>query len=332
MPLAATAQKLGAEILRLWCAATDYSGDLAIDDKILARVIDAYRRIRNTLRFLLANTSDFDPARRGRAGRDARDRPLGDRARGTAPGRGAGALRGLRVPSGRRQAAALLRGDLGAFYLDILKDRLYTTAPGSLARRSAQTALWQVTRDAALDGTVPLVHRRGGLADVRAGRRRRSSPRPSGRSRRRTLPLLAKWARIRGSATRPTSRSRRCARRAGVGSSLQAVLRASAPGRDHALLASLGDDLRFVTITSQATLAGGDGSRSGSRRRRRRSAPAAGTTATTSATTPRTRRCAAAARATCTARARRGPSPDGGAQGRVVRRRRSGPGWRSRSP
>ncbi len=54
--------KLGAEIIRLWCASTDYSGDLAIDDKILARVVDAYRRIRNTLRFLLANTSDFDIA------------------------------------------------------------------------------------------------------------------------------------------------------------------------------------------------------------------------------------------------------------------------------
>ncbi|MEO9101169.1 MAG: isoleucine--tRNA ligase, partial [Burkholderiaceae bacterium] len=54
--------KLGAEIIRLWCASTDYSGDLAIDDKILARVVDAYRRIRNTLRFLLANTSDFDAA------------------------------------------------------------------------------------------------------------------------------------------------------------------------------------------------------------------------------------------------------------------------------
>ena len=53
--------KLGAEIIRLWCASTDYSGDLAIDDKILARVVDAYRRIRNTLRFLMANVSDFDP-------------------------------------------------------------------------------------------------------------------------------------------------------------------------------------------------------------------------------------------------------------------------------
>ena len=55
--------KLGAEIIRLWVAASDYSGDIAGDDKILARVVDAYRRIRNTLRFLLANVSDFDPAK-----------------------------------------------------------------------------------------------------------------------------------------------------------------------------------------------------------------------------------------------------------------------------
>src|SRR6185436_4704600 len=54
-------KKLGAEIVRLWVASSDYSGDIAGDDKILARVVDAYRRIRNTLRFLLANTSDFDP-------------------------------------------------------------------------------------------------------------------------------------------------------------------------------------------------------------------------------------------------------------------------------
>jgi isoleucyl-tRNA synthetase len=56
-------EKMGAEIIRLWCAATDYSGDLGIDDKILARVVDTYRRIRNTLKFLLANISDFDPAK-----------------------------------------------------------------------------------------------------------------------------------------------------------------------------------------------------------------------------------------------------------------------------
>src|SRR5258708_19846009 len=54
---------LGAEILRLWVAATDYSGELSISDEILKRVVESYRRIRNTLRFLLANTSDFDAAK-----------------------------------------------------------------------------------------------------------------------------------------------------------------------------------------------------------------------------------------------------------------------------
>src|SRR5574339_715632 len=52
---------LGAEILRLWVGATDYSGELSISDEILKRVVESYRRIRNTLRFLMANTSDFDP-------------------------------------------------------------------------------------------------------------------------------------------------------------------------------------------------------------------------------------------------------------------------------
>ncbi len=75
--------KLGAEIIRLWVAASDYSGDIAGDDKILTRVVDGYRRIRNTLRFLLANTSDFDAAApRRAAGRTAGDRPLCAGARG----------------------------------------------------------------------------------------------------------------------------------------------------------------------------------------------------------------------------------------------------------
>ena len=68
---------LGAEILRLWVASTDYSGDLSISDEILKRVVESYRRIRNTLRFLLANTADFDPAKDAVAARRAaRDRPL----------------------------------------------------------------------------------------------------------------------------------------------------------------------------------------------------------------------------------------------------------------
>ena len=165
--------KLGAEIIRLWCAATDYSGDLAIDDKILARVVDAYRRIRNTLRFLLANTSDFDPRRtRCRSRPDAGDRPLGAGARRAAPGRGAGGH--YEVYEFHPVVAKLqvfCSEDLGAFYLDILKDRLYTTAPNSHgAALGADRAVAHHARDAALDGAVPELHRRRGLEGVRARR------------------------------------------------------------------------------------------------------------------------------------------------------------------
>ncbi len=138
--------KLGAEIIRLWVASTDYSGDLAIDDKILARVVDAYRRIRNTLRFLLANVSDFDPAT------DAVPFPemleIDRYALTRAAEFQAEVLAHYRVYEFHPVVAKLqlyCSEDLGGFYLDVLKDRLYTTAPKSLARRSAQTALHHIT-------------------------------------------------------------------------------------------------------------------------------------------------------------------------------------------
>ncbi|MEO6409557.1 MAG: isoleucine--tRNA ligase, partial [Burkholderiaceae bacterium] len=138
--------KLGAEIVRLWCAATDYSGDLSIDAKILARVVDAYRRIRNTLRFLLANTSDFG------ASRDAvpleRMLEIDRWVLARAAQLQAELLAHYAVYEFHPVVSKLqvfCSEDLGAFYLDILKDRLYTTAPDSPARRSAQTALWHLT-------------------------------------------------------------------------------------------------------------------------------------------------------------------------------------------
>ncbi|MEY3447220.1 MAG: hypothetical protein RIR45_1975, partial [Pseudomonadota bacterium] len=139
--------KMGAEIIRLWCASTDYSGDLGIDDKILARVVDTYRRVRNTLKFLLANVSDYDPAT------DAV--PLADLleidryALARAAQLQADILAHFEVYEFHPVVSKLqiyCSEDLGAFYLDVLKDRLYTTAPKSLARRSAQTALWHITQ------------------------------------------------------------------------------------------------------------------------------------------------------------------------------------------
>jgi len=267
----AVSAKLGAEIIRLWVAASDYSGDIAGDDKILARVVDAYRRIRNTLRFLLANTSDFDAAKdavplvemleidRWALARAAQFQAeiLGafDAERGVFAGGHYGAYEFHPVVA---KLQVFCSEDLGAFYLDILKDRLYTTAPKSLARRSAQTALWQVTH-AMLRWMAPFLSFTAeeawqvfapGVSPSIFTETYWRLPSPD-------EALLAKWARIR-ELRDFVNKEIETLRAAGtVGSSLQASVRISAGAADHALLATLGDDLRFVTITSQAVLAEG---------------------------------------------------------------------------
>ena len=258
-------QKRGAEIVRLWCAATDYSGDLAIDEKILDRVVDSYRRIRNTLRFLLANTSDFD----ARADGVPLDQMLEiDRwALARAAQFQDEVLAHYEVYEFHPVVAKLqvfCSEDLGAFYLDVLKDRLYTTAPKSLARRSAQTALWHLTH-AMLRWMAPFLSFTAEEAwkVVAPANDPKASVSIFTETYSDTSPwrddtLLAKWARIR--AVRDTANKEIEALRAAgqVGSSLQAELTIAADIADHALLASLGDDLRFVTITSKARLEAAD--------------------------------------------------------------------------
>ncbi|MEF9999431.1 MAG: isoleucine--tRNA ligase [Comamonas sp.] len=244
--------KLGAEIIRLWVASTDYSGDLAIDDKILARVVDAYRRIRNTLRFLLANVSDFDPAQDAVPFEQMLeiDRYALARAHELQT-----EIIGHYHDYEFHPAVAKLQlycsEDLGGFYLDVLKDRLYTSAPKSLARRSAQTALWQITH-AMLRWMAPFLSFTAEEAwkifgDSETIFLEKFSDLPAG-----DAALLAKWARIREirdlvnkdiEAVRTTGQ---------VGSSLQAEVTLAAEPEDLALLQSLGDDLKFVLITSAA--------------------------------------------------------------------------------
>jgi isoleucyl-tRNA synthetase len=131
-------------MLRLWTASSDYSGDIAGDDKILARVVDAYRRIRNTLRFLLANTSDFDPARDAVAPAELLEI---DRWRWRAAQFQAEVLAhyDVRVPPRGRQAAAVLLGRPGRLLPGRAEGPPLHHAGQSLARR-AQTALWQITQ------------------------------------------------------------------------------------------------------------------------------------------------------------------------------------------
>jgi isoleucyl-tRNA synthetase len=252
--------KLGAEIVRLWVGATDYSGDLNIDDKILARVVDAYRRIRNTLRFLMANTVDFDPAK------DAvpLDQMLEiDRyALARASELQAQILAHFDVYEFHPVVSKLqvyCSEDLGAFYLDVLKDRLYTTAPRSLARRSAQTALHQITH-AMLRWMAPILSFTAEEAwAVFAKDSTKGSiffetfcALPSANEA-----LLAKWNRIREIRDVANKAIEDLRTEGQVGASLQATLSITAGADDAALLRSLGADLKFVTITSAVSVVDG---------------------------------------------------------------------------
>ena len=250
--------KMGAEIVRLWVASTDYSGDLNIDDKILARVVDAYRRIRNTLRFLLANVSDFDPAKD--AVPDDQLLEIDRYALARAAELQAAILHhfeGYEFHPVVNKLQVYCSEDLGAFYLDVLKDRLYTTAPKSLARRSAQTALHRITH-AMLRWMAPFLSFTAEEAWQSFGTSGSiffetfsdlGAPDAA-----QNVGLLAKWSRIR-EIRDAVNKDIEAVRAAGqLGSSLQAHVILSAPAHDHALLASLGDDLKFVFITSRVTL------------------------------------------------------------------------------
>ncbi|HEY0846283.1 MAG TPA: isoleucine--tRNA ligase [Noviherbaspirillum sp.] len=254
---------LGAEILRLWVASTDYSGELSISDEILKRVVEAYRRIRNTLRFLLANTADFDPKK------DAI--PVGelfeiDRyAIARMAQLQAEILQHFEVYEFHPVVAKLqmyCSEDLGGFYLDILKDRLYTCGTTSKARRSAQTAIWHITH-ALLRVMAPMLSFTAEEAwAVFAG--------PEGYAESDetiftqtyyTLPeiveseaLLAKFAALREIRAEVTKKLEEVRVAGGIGSSLQAEVEVKVSGDKAALLNSLGNDLKFVFITSQATV------------------------------------------------------------------------------
>jgi len=255
----AVSQKLGAEIIRLWVAASDYSGDIAGDDKILARVVDGYRRIRNTLRFLLANTSDFDAARHALAPESLLEIDRWALAR-TAELQ-AEVLKHFTAYEFHPVVAKLqlfCSEDLGGFYLDVLKDRLYTTAADSPARRSAQTALWQIT-NAMLRWMAPFLSFTAEEAwQVFAPGRDSIFCETYWKFDAPDTALLAKWSRLRELRDAVNKEIETLRAAGGVGSSLQAEVAITAPAPDHALLASLGEDLKFVFITSGVTLQPGD--------------------------------------------------------------------------
>ncbi len=136
---------LGADIIRLWVAATDYRGEIGVSDEILKRTADAYRRIRNTARFLLANLNGFDPAANRVAPGEMieLDRWAVDRA-WQLQNEILDAYREYQFHLIFQKVHNFCVNEMGGFYLDIIKDRQYTTPADSLARRSCQTAMYHI--------------------------------------------------------------------------------------------------------------------------------------------------------------------------------------------
>ncbi|HEX8987131.1 MAG TPA: isoleucine--tRNA ligase [Rhodocyclaceae bacterium] len=249
---------LGAEILRLWVAATDYSGELSISKEILSRVVETYRRLRNTLRFLLSNTADFDAA--------TQMLPVSEWLE--ADHYALALTRALQAQAendyGRYEFHKIVQAlqnfcseDLGAFYLDILKDRLYTTAADSRPRRAAQSVLWHILQTVTKLMAPILSFTAEEIWQVLSKNPEDSVmlhtwhklPDQDGEAA-----LIERWTRlreVRNDATKVLEDLRTAGK---IGSSLQAEVEIRASGAKHDLLASLGDDLRFVLICSKTTL------------------------------------------------------------------------------
>jgi isoleucyl-tRNA synthetase len=253
---------LGADILRLWVASTDYSGELTISDEILKRVTESYRRIRNTLRFLLANLADFDPV--------GHKMPVEqwleiDRYALALTREFDAQVKQHYAKFEFHHGMQLLQNfcseTLGGFYLDILKDRLYTAGGTSPARRSAQNALYRITHS-----LVRLMAPVLSFTAEEVWQEISKDPQDSvflhtwdG-----VLPaqpdeanVAQRWSNLRALRSDIQKQLEDLRQTGKIGSSLAAELGIYASGETHDWLASFGDDLRFVFITSQARLNAG---------------------------------------------------------------------------
>jgi isoleucyl-tRNA synthetase len=252
---------LGADILRLWVASVDYSGEIPVSDEILKRLADSYRRIRNTGRFLLANLSGFDPAQHlvAPAQMLPLDRWAVDRALQlqTAVAK---AYEDYEFHLIYQKVHNFCAVDLGGFYLDIIKDRQYTTQADSLARRSAQTALYHIAQALTRWLAPILSFTADELWQHMPGTRSESvfletyyeqlAPLGEGGLDR------AFWDRVI-EVRQAVSKELERVRKAGViGGSLEAEVSLYCPPKLKGVLEQLGDELRFVLITSTAEVRG----------------------------------------------------------------------------
>lgn len=246
----------GADILRLWAASTDYSGELTISDEILKRVVESYRRIRNTLRFLLANLADFDaqkdmlPVEQWlevdrymlAVTKELQDDLTQSYAR-------------YEFHSAVHKLHNFCSEDLGGFYLDILKDRLYTAAAQGVPRRSAQSALHHIAHSLvrlfapilSFTAEEAWVHLTGVADDSVLLHTWHEFPlQPNAQA------LMQRWIRLRELRSQVQRSLEESRARGEIGSSLAAAVEIRIHGEDFVLLESLEDDLRLVIVTSEA--------------------------------------------------------------------------------
>jgi isoleucyl-tRNA synthetase len=248
---------LGADVVRLWVAATDYANELSVSDEILKRMADSYRRMRNTLRFLLGNLDGFHPAQHLLGWDDlvAIDRWAVSKAFAL-QNEVVTAYRNYEFHEIYQKIHNFCVVELGGFYLDIIKDRLYTTGAASLPRRSAQTAMYHIAQ-AMVRWLAPIL-------SFTAEEAWRYLP---GYQAAQESVFLSGWHQFPAGSERAAeidwpalitlktdvSRELERLRAAGeIGAPLEAEVTVFAPALSAARLSALADELRFVLITSQA--------------------------------------------------------------------------------
>lgn len=249
--------ELGADILRLWVAATDFSGDMSVSDEILKRTADSYRRIRNTTRYFLSNLSGFDPAQH------AVDFDNMLELDKWAVDRTAKLQKEILACYDRYQFHQIYQKihnfcivDMGGFYLDIIKDRVYTMQENSVARRSAQTAQYLIVQ-AFVRWIAPIL---SFTADEIWQSLPGEKPANVFIAEWVALPELAEEASMNNSFWQTVAKVKTAVnkvleakRGAGeIGGSLAAEVTLYADSKLFEQLTLLGDELRFVLITSQA--------------------------------------------------------------------------------
>ena len=254
-------QTLGADIIRLWVSATDYRGEMTVSDEILSRMSDSYRRIRNTLRFLLSNLNGFDPVRDAVASDNmlALDRWVVDAA-ASLQDEVIAAYDDFQFHQIYHKLHNFCVNELGGFYLDIIKDRQYTTQEQSLARRSTQTALWHIA-EAFVRWAAPILSFTAEeIWEALPGERESSvflSEWYTGLARLPgTEPMLtqAYWQQVLAMKSAVNKHIEAARNRKEVGSGLSADVALFANDELLPVLTALGDELRFVLITSSATV------------------------------------------------------------------------------